>query len=44
MRLLLFKQLREEKKFESLEALREAVMQNREQTRAYFDALTRNRE
>jgi len=39
MRLLLFKQLREEKKFESYEALREAVMENREQTRAYFDAI-----
>ena len=43
MRLLLFKQLREEKKFESLDALREAVMENREQTRAYFDELIGNR-
>ena len=39
MRLMLFKQLRKEKKFESLEALREAVMENRAQTDAYFDAL-----
>ena len=39
MRLLIFKQLRKEKKFESLEALREAVMENRRQTDAYFDAL-----
>ena len=36
MRLLFFKRLREEKKFESLEALREAVMLNREETIAYF--------
>lgn len=39
MRLLLFRRLREEKKFESLEALKEAVMENRAQTAAYFDAL-----
>ncbi len=39
MRLLLFKRLREEKKFDSLEALRAAVMENREQTKAYFDAM-----
>ena len=39
MRLLIFKQLREEKKFDSLEALRAAVMENREQTAAYFDVL-----
>ena len=39
MRLALFRQLREEKKFDDLEALREAVMENREQTRAYFEAL-----
>lgn len=43
MRLLLFKQLREEKKFDSLEALRAAVMENREETAAYFDALMKNR-
>ena len=36
MRLLIYKRLRGEKKFESLEALREAVMQNREETTAYF--------
>ena len=38
MRLLFYKRLREEKKFESLEALREAVMLNREETKAYFKA------
>ena len=37
MRLLLFKRLREERRFDSLEALRAEVMRNREQTRAYFD-------
>ena len=37
MRLLLFKCLRKEKKFESLEALREAVMRNREETVLYFE-------
>ena len=36
MRLQLYKQLRGEKKFESLEALREAVMKNREEAIAYF--------
>ena len=36
MRLLFYKRLREEKKFESLEALREAVMFNREETIEYF--------
>ena len=39
MRLLFYKRLRGEKKFESLEALREAVMRNREETKAYFQAL-----
>ena len=34
--LQLYKQLRGEKKFESLEALREAVMKNREEAVAYF--------
>ena len=38
MRLLLCRQLREEKKFDSLEALREEVMRNRSQTIAYFRA------
>ena len=37
MRLLLCRRLRAEKKFDSLEALREEVMRNREQVRAYFD-------
>ena len=36
MRLCLFKRLREEKRFDSLEALRAEVMRNREQVRAYF--------
>ena len=36
MRLLHYKQLRKEQKFESLNALREAVMKNREQAVAYF--------
>ena len=36
MRLMLFVRIREEKKFESLEALREEVMKNREQVRDYF--------
>lgn len=36
MRLLLYRQLRAEKKFDSLEALREEVMRNRTQTVAYF--------
>ena len=43
MRLVLFKRLREEKKFGSLSQLREAVMQNREEVCAYFsgrDAVT----
>lgn len=39
MRLLFYKRLRGEKKFESLEALREAVMNNREETKAYFQTL-----
>ena len=38
MRLLLCKRLRPEKRFESLEALREEVMRNREQTAQYFEA------
>lgn len=37
MRLLMFRRLREERKFASLQALREEVMRNREQTAAYFD-------
>lgn len=36
MRLLLYKRLRGEKKFESLDALREAVMANRDEAVAYF--------
>ncbi|MBQ4265163.1 MAG: riboflavin biosynthesis protein RibF [Clostridia bacterium] len=36
MRLLFFKRLRGEKKFDSLDVLREAVMLNREETIAYF--------
>ncbi|MGN0996583.1 MAG: riboflavin biosynthesis protein RibF [Candidatus Ventricola sp.] len=36
MRLLLFRRLREERRFDSLEALRTEVMRNREQTAAYF--------
>ena len=36
MRLCLCKRLREERKFDSLEALRDEVMRNREQVRAYF--------
>lgn len=36
MRLLFYKRLRGEKKFESLDALREAVMANREEATAYF--------
>ncbi len=39
MRLLFYKRLRGEKKFESLEALREAVMLNREETKVYFQKL-----
>ena len=39
MRLLLFKRLRGEKKFDSLQALREAVMSNRAETVQYFEAL-----
>lgn len=38
MRLLFFKRIREEKKFESLDALRAEVLANREETAAYFDA------
>ena len=37
MRLSLCSYVRPEKKFDSLEALREEVMRNREQVRAYFD-------
>lgn len=37
MRLLFFKRIRDEKKFESLDALREEVLRNREQVRAYFE-------
>ena len=40
MRVLFFKRLRAEKKFESLEALREAVMHNREETVSYFEQLS----
>ena len=36
MRLLFYKRLREEKKFENLDALREAVMLNRDEAVAYF--------
>ena len=43
MRLMLFRRLREEKKFDSLDALRKAVMENRAQTAAYFDALAQQR-
>lgn len=39
MRLLFFLRLREERKFESLEALRDEVMRNREQTVEYFEKL-----
>ena len=38
MRLLLCRRLRAEKKFDSLQALREEVMRNRTQTIAYFKA------
>ena len=38
MRLMLCRRLRAEKKFDSLEALREEVMRNRAQTLAYFAA------
>ena len=37
MRLSLCSYVRPEKKFDSLEALREEVIRNREQVRAYFD-------
>lgn len=37
MRLELYERIREERKFDSLEALREEVMKNREQVRAYFE-------
>ncbi len=36
MRLLLYRQVREERRFSSLDALREEVLRNREQVRAYF--------
>ena len=36
VRMEFYKKLRGERKFESLEALREEVMRNAEQTRAYF--------
>ena len=36
MRLLLYTRVREERRFETLDALREEVMRNREQVRAYF--------
>ncbi len=39
MRLLLYKHLRGEKKFENLEELRAAVMNNREETKMYFKTL-----
>lgn len=42
VRLLFFKRLRGEKKFESLQALREAVMLNREETVAYFRETEQN--
>ena len=38
MRLLFFRRIRAEKKFESLSALREEVMRNRQQVKDYFDA------
>ena len=38
LRMEFFSRLREERKFPSLEALREEVMRNAEQTRAYFAA------
>lgn len=41
MRLAFFRRLREERRFESLEALREEVMRNREQARACLQGLTR---
>ena len=37
MRLLLCDFVRSEKKFDSLEALRDEVMKNREQVRTYFE-------
>ncbi len=37
MRLRLYQFVREERRFDSLEALREEVMRNREQVRAYFE-------
>lgn len=37
MRLALYKQIRAERKFESLDALREEVLRNREQVIAFFD-------
>lgn len=39
MRLRLLHQVREERRFESLDALREEVLRNREQVRAYFAGL-----
>lgn len=42
MRLLLCRRLRAEKKFDSLQALREEVMRNRTQTIAYFSAKASN--
>ena len=38
MRIELFRRIREERRFDSLELLREEVMKNREQVRAYFAA------
>ena len=42
MRLLFYKRLRGEKKFESLDALREAVMTNREEAVEYFRQVEKN--
>lgn len=44
MRLLFFDRIREERKFASLEALREEVMKNREQVRAFFADSEKNQQ
>ena len=41
IRMEFYKRLRGERKFPSLEALREEVMRNAEETRAYFASLER---
>ena len=41
MRLAFFTRIRDEKKFESLDALREEVLRNREQVRTYFETALR---